>query len=163
MHISNIIGGTSVTLDILLPDAWAEKKKRNGKAAWLLHDAEEASDTWLLNAQVELIANRYGVAVIAPSMGRLASYRDAEPGCTWETFFVKGLWNYVHELFPAISDKRDDQLLFGRGTGAQAAIRFGKTYPERYGRAFGYHPTENPLDDWLRCNEALRREVEALI
>lgn len=163
MHISNIIGGASVTLDILLPDAWAEEKKKNGKAVWLLHDVGEASDTWMLNAQPELLANQYGVAVIAPSMGRLASYRDAEPGCTWETFFTKGLWDYVHEIIPAISGAPEDQLLFGRGAGAEAAIRFSRIASDRFGRAGAYRPSDASLEDWSCCSEMLRREIESFV
>lgn len=161
MHISNIIGGASITLDILLPDAWAEERTAGGKAVWLLHDVGEASDTWVLNAQAELLANEFGVAIVAPSMGRLATYADAEPGCTWETFFVKGLWDYVHELIPAISSAPEDQLLFGRGAGADAALRFGQAHSDRYGRAAAYRPTDASLADWRSCNDGLRREIEA--
>ena len=155
MHFFNITGGASVTLDILLPDAWSREKKQSGKAVWLLHDANEASGSWVSCTQAEVFANQYGVALIAPSMGRLASYRDSEPGCTWETFFAKGLWEYVHEILPALSAEPEDHLLFGRGAGGEAAKRFAAKYPRQYGQAVACGT------DWLACNDTLRQAIAA--
>lgn len=153
MHIANITGGAGVTLDILLPDAWSREKKQGGKAVWLLHDVNEASGNWVSCTQAEVLANAYGVALIAPSMGRLAAYRDSEPGCTWETFFVKGLWDYLHEIVPALSEKPEDQLIFGRGAGGEAAKRFAAEYPRQYSQAMACGT------DWLECNDVLRRAI----
>ncbi len=159
MLISDIIGGTSVTMQMVLPNEWASERKKGKKAVWLLHDSGKDAAVWVMNLPLELLSDAWDVSFLIPSLDREAACRDSAPGCTWETFLTEDLRGYVLEMLPMLSEKPEDQMLFGKGAGALTAARLGRTYPALYGRYAGYQGTGDSLKDWEECGRRLQREL----
>lgn len=132
MRIAAYVGGVSITLHILLPESWRKEPPAAGRTVWLLHDKFDDSGDWLSYTRAEQYSTRYGVALIAPSMNS-ARYTNWQGGAQWETYFVRDLWDYVHGMLPILSQRREDNALFGLGRGGCGALKFALLAPEQYG------------------------------
>lgn len=135
MRLAAYIGGVSITLHIFLPEDWRKNPPKEGKTLWLLHDKFDDSGDWLSYTKAELYATLYDAALIAPSMNS-ARYNNWMGGAQWETYFLRGLWDYVHEMLPCLSTKRADNAIFGLGRGGYGALKFALLAPEHYGAVF---------------------------
>lgn len=135
MRLSAYIGGVSITLHVFLPESWRKEPPESGKTIWLLHDKFDDSGDWLSYTRAEQYSTRYGVALIAPSMNS-ARYNNWQGGAQWETYFVRELWDYVHGMLPLLSERREDNAIFGLGRGGYGALKFALVAPEQYGAVF---------------------------
>ncbi len=134
MRIEMMTGGTSVTLDIILPEGWRKYRPEKGRVMWLLHDKFDTSSDWVSFTQAELFASMYGFALICPTMGN-GRYNDGINTSQWQTYF-DNLWDYVHDFLPILSKAPEDNLLFGFARGAFGAIKFALNHPERFGGVY---------------------------
>lgn len=132
MRLAAYIGGVSITLHAFLPEDWRKNPPARGKTVWLLHDKFDDSGDWLSYTRAEQFSTRYDVALIAPSMNS-ARYNNWQDGAQWETYFVRDLWDYVHGMLPVLSEKREDNAIFGLGRGGYGALKFALVKPEQYG------------------------------
>ena len=134
MRMQAFIGGVSITLHILLPEGWRKNPPSKGKTVWLLHDKFDDSGDWLSYTKAELYSTKYDVALIAPSMNS-ARYNNWLGGAQWETYFVREMWDYVHGMLPVLSERREDNAIFGLGRGGYGALKFALIAPEQYSAA----------------------------
>ena len=134
MRLQAFIGGVSITLHILLPEGWRKNPPSKGKTVWLLHDKFDDSGDWLSYTKAELYSTKYDVALIAPSMNS-ARYNNWLGGAQWETYFVREMWDYVHGMLPVLSERREDNAIFGLGRGGYGALKFALIAPEQYSTA----------------------------
>ncbi|MBQ3425036.1 MAG: hypothetical protein IJH38_07560 [Clostridia bacterium] len=132
MRLSAYIGGVSITLHVFLPESWRKAPPESGKCVWLLHDKFDDSGDWLSYTRAEQYSTRYGAALIAPSMNS-ARYNNWQNGAQWETYFIRDLWDYAHGMLPCLSEKREDNAIFGLGRGGCGALKFALVAPEQYG------------------------------
>ena len=132
MRLSCYIGGVSITMHIFLPENWRKNPPAAGKTVWLLHDKFDDSGDWLSYTRAEQYSTRYDVALIAPSMNS-ARYNNWQNGAQWESYFLRDLWDYVHGMLTILSEKREDNAIFGLGRGGYGAMKFALLAPEHYG------------------------------
>ena len=135
MRMEVFVGGVSITLHVFLPECWRKEPPENGKCLWLLHDKFDDSGDWQSYTKAELYSTKYNAALIAPSMNS-ARYNNWQGGARWESYFLHDLWNYVHAMLPRLSDKREDNAIFGLGRGGYGALKFALLEPEHYGAVF---------------------------
>jgi pimeloyl-ACP methyl ester carboxylesterase len=134
MRLAAYIGGVSITLHIFLPESWRKNPPESGKCVWLLHDKFDDSGDFLSYTRAEQYSTRYDLALVAPSMNS-ARYNNWQGGAQWETYFIRDLWDYVHGMLPCLSEKREDNAIFGLGRGGYGALKFALVAPEQYGAA----------------------------
>lgn len=144
MRAEMILDGPSISMNILLPESWLTAENPSGRTIWLLHDKFDLASDWVSFTQAELYAEQTETAVVCAYMNS-ARYTDWKEGCTWEKFFVKDLWEYVHEVFPVLSKEPGDNTLFGYGRGGFGAIKFALLYPEQYGMAYSVCYDDTPV------------------
>lgn len=144
MRVEMILDGPSISMNLLLPESWLTAEKPSGRTIWLLHDKFDLASDWVSFTQAELFTEKTGTAIVCAYMNS-ARYTDWKEGCTWEKFFVEDLWEYVHEVFPVLSKKPNDNYLFGYGRGGFGAIKFALLYPEQYGAAYSVSYDDRPV------------------
>ena len=146
MRLEMYLDGPSISMNVLMPESWLNGGVSSGKTVWLLHDKMDLASDWLSFTQAELYAEQASVAFVCVSTIS-ARYTNWQGGCTWETFFTQDMWDYVHEIFPILSRRPEDNLLFGYGRGGFGAIKYALTYPEKYGAAYSVAYNDQPVLD----------------
>lgn len=146
MRLEMYLDGPSISMNVLMPESWLNGGVSSGKTVWLLHDKMDLASDWLSFTQAELYAEQASVAFVCVST-LSARYTNWQSGCTWETFFTQDMWDYVHEIFPILSRRPEDNLLFGYGRGGFGAIKYTLTYPEKYGAAYSVAYNDQPVLD----------------
>ena len=113
---------------------------------WLLHGMSDDHTTWLRRTSVERYAEEKGLAVVMPTT-YLGWYTDMYTGYNYRTFIGEELPKIVHNMFPALSDRREDNYIAGNSMGGYGALALAFTYPEQYAIAAPLSGAFNPK--WL--------------
>lgn len=143
MHLQIALGMASTDLELLVPyygDAgekkgMSEEEYYNGekfKCVWLLHGLGGSCEDWVRFTQIETWAMEKNVFVICPS-GGTGFYTRGKTGFDWETLITKTEWDYLHRLFPMMSEKPEDNLVAGFSMGGYGAMYYALKYPEKFG------------------------------
>ncbi len=103
------------------------------KCIWLLHGLGGTADDWERFTQIETFAEEKGIFVISPSAGA-GFYVDGPKGQgeMWETRIMSEIWDYLHVLFPLMSDKPEDNFVAGLSMGGHGAMRYALAYPDKF-------------------------------
>lgn len=106
------------------------------KCLWLLHGLGGTCRDWINYTQVETFAEEKNCFVICLSGGD-GFYVDGPKGCgrNWETLLMKTVWDYLHRLYPMMSEDREDNTVAGLSMGGYGAMRYVLKYPDRFGYA----------------------------
>lgn len=143
MRIDIITGGASISMSVFMPERWRKHKQENARVMWLLHDKFDLAEDWQSYTQAELFCGEHDMALVCASMAG-GRYTDWVNGCTWETFFLNGFWDYVHEMFPIFSSRQEDNFIFGYGQGGFAAIKFALLRPDRFRLVYAADYSDGP-------------------
>lgn len=98
---------------------------------WLLHGMSDDHTTWLRRTSVERYAEEKGLAVVMPTT-YLGWYTDMYTGYNYRTFIGEELPKIVQNMFPALSDRREDNYIAGNSMGGYGSLALAFTYPEQY-------------------------------
>jgi putative tributyrin esterase len=141
MHLQMQMGMTSEEVDVLAPyyglreaATGISKEEFYGKkfkCLWLLHGLGGTSQDWLSYSQIELFAEEKGIFVICPGAGS-GFYTDCPQGDKWETRIMTEVWNYVHTMFPLMSDKPEDNFVAGLSMGGYGAMRYALRHSDKF-------------------------------
>ena len=126
--LNNTTRFTMVTPDILPEDG------RKWRALWLLGDDGRFSDDMLRRIDAEALSVRINAAVIMPE-GLHSDYENMVRGLPWYDYVTTGLPEYIRSIFP-VSDRREDNFVFGYGMGGLGAFRIAMRDP-RFALAYG--------------------------
>lgn len=103
---------------------------------WLLHGLSDDQTTWLRRTRIDVYAEKYGIAVIMPTVHR-SFYQDTHAGLAY--------FNYICEEMPAIcarffriSTRPEDNYIAGHSMGGYGTMRCALTQPERYAAAYSF-------------------------
>ena len=125
-----------VSLNIILP----EGIKKTGvagapdgsfKTLYLLHGLNGDHTMWMRKTSIERYAEKYGIAVVMPSVYR-SWYTDTAYGSNYFTFVCEELPEVFRSYFKGASDKREDNFIGGLSMGGYGALKAALTYPEKY-------------------------------
>ena len=138
---------TTVSLNVLMPersdtDSLAGIPDGSFKTLYLLHGLRGDRNAWMRNTAIERYAEKYGIAVIMPEVGR-SWYTDTQYGAKYFTFITDELPQVCQGYFKGLSSKREDNFIIGLSMGGYGAIKAALTYPERY---FGCASLSGSLD-----------------
>ena len=109
------------------------------KTLFLLHGIMDSADQWVENTNVVRLAQEAGFALVIPSCGN-NFYVNTIYGAKYEDFLTKELIGFVRAMFP-LSDKREDNFLWGISMGGYGALRTGFLFPELFSKIVAMSPT----------------------
>ncbi len=118
-------------VNVILPD------RRSGteapyKTLWLLHGLKGDHTSWMRSTCIERYANRYGIAVVMPSVQR-SWYTDTAYEANYFSFVTKELYEVCHASFRGMSEAREDNIVGGLSMGGYGAVKAALRCPDRYG------------------------------
>ncbi|MBQ8332420.1 MAG: esterase family protein, partial [Clostridia bacterium] len=113
---------------------------------WLLHGMSDDHTTWLRRTSIERYAEEKGLAVVMPTT-YLGWYTDMYTGYNYRTFIGEELPKIVRNMFPALSDRREDNYIAGNSMGGYGSLALAFTYPEQYAIAAPLSGVSDPR--WL--------------
>lgn len=117
------------SMNVILPD---DRTEGDFPVLWLLHGGGGNENDFLHNTRIRRYAEKHGLAVVMPHAG-YSRYCNMYWGADYFTFLTEELPVLVHNLFPRISQKREDNLIAGFSLGGSGAISLGMRRPDLYG------------------------------
>ena len=111
------------------------------KTIFLLHGMMDSGAQWVENTNVVRLAQDAGMALVIPSCGN-NFYINTVYGANYSDFITQELMGFVRALFP-LSEKREDNFLWGMSMGGYGALRFGLSYPEMFSKVISMSPTSD--------------------
>lgn len=97
---------------------------------WLLHGGGDNYTDWNNYTPVQLLADKYGYAVVMPD-AQQSSYANMAYGPNWLDFYREELHEYIWQRFP-FSRKREDNFIAGMSMGGAGTVKLALLNPERY-------------------------------
>ena len=126
-HFSNVLKlHTSFTMTLPEPNGQSKRYP----LLYLLHGGTENATTWLREANVEAISERFQLATVSID-GQSSAYVDMQHGGKYFTYLTEELPDLLRTR-TLYSGKPEDTLIAGFSMGGQGALRVAYRYPERY-------------------------------
>jgi putative tributyrin esterase len=118
-------------LIVMLPQT-AECNIRPGKlkCLTLLHGLSDDETSWMRWSNVERYADKYGIAVVLPSVEK-SFYTNMAYGDNFFDYVSEEIPQFIQSFLP-ISDKREDNFIAGLSMGGYGAYKIALTNPEKY-------------------------------
>ncbi len=133
--------GMGMQMDVILPQKTRKQIGMEGmaedgsyKTVYLLHGMSDDHTVWQRRTSIERYMSRLGIAAVMPST-HLGFYTDTTYGMRYWTFLSEELPRICRELFPRISDKREDTLAAGLSMGGYGAWKLGLGASDTFGAA----------------------------
>ena len=120
-HMSKVMMTLS-ECNIVLPDEFV-RSMADGlysgdrlKVLWLCHGGSSDHYEWLYHTGLVDIVNQYGLAAVAVN-GNDSCFVDMPYGMKYGTYLGEELPALIHNTFPFLSDKREDNYICGLSNG----------------------------------------------
>jgi len=128
----------NLPLNILLPDPgnMGEMPVAGRKVLYLLHGLSEDASAWQRYSSIEALAERYGLVVIMPSVGR-SFYIDQPNGQNYFSYLTEELPKYLRDVF-GLASRREDTFIAGSSMGGYGAFKAALLHPELYAAAASF-------------------------
>jgi S-formylglutathione hydrolase FrmB len=145
--------GKQTEVNVLLP-AVIDKPLRT---LWLLHGMRDDHSGWLRKSFIEVLADKYGIAIVMPN-GDLSFYVDMIYGGDYCSWIGEELPEKLQKLLP-FSPKKEDNFISGISMGGYGAFYIAMNRPERFHAAASL---SGPMRiDWINRTLTNRRLAEA--
>ena len=148
---SSIILKTQVNVKVYLPNQddfmhqVTDFRKRYTfepfKTAYLFHGIMDSAQQWVENTSVVRLAQDAGLALVIPSCGN-NFYVNTIYKAAYSDFISQELPAFVQSLFP-LSQKREDNFVWGISMGGYGAIRLAFLHPEMFSKVIAMSPTSD--------------------
>lgn len=129
VHFHSDILQQLTNMNVILPD---DRTSGAFRVLWLLHGGGGNHNDWLHYSRIRSYANAHNLAVIMP-YASYSRYCNMYWGGDYFDFLTEELPEMVHDMFPCLSTKREDQLIAGFSLGGSGAISLGMRRPDLYG------------------------------
>ena len=104
------------------------------KVIWILGDEGKQSDWIARKTDMEALSRRTGCMTVMTE-GLHSDYENMVRGLRWYDYVTDGLPRYIRSIFP-VSDKSEDNFVFGYGMGGLGAFRIAMRDPD-FAAAYG--------------------------
>lgn len=126
-----------VTVYVVLPEVpkaseTAGAPEGSYKTLYLFHGLSGDHSVWLRRSNIERYAQKLGIAVVMPGVGR-SWYTDMATGANYFTFVTRELPRVVRSYFKGMSPLREDNLVAGLSMGGYGALKAALLCPEVFG------------------------------
>ena len=109
------------------------------KTLYLLHGLMDSGQQWVENTSITRLAQEKEIALVIPSCGN-NFYINTIYGPAYSDFLSRELIGFVRGLFP-LSDKREENYIWGISMGGYGALRQGFVNPDLFSRVVAMSPT----------------------
>jgi len=150
---SNVLG-MCMQMDVILPQksrgeigiANIDKPLDTYPVLYLFHGFSDDHTIWQRRTSIERYAAERGIAVVMPTTHR-SWYTDMANGCgNYFQFIANEVPAVCHDLFPKISQKREDNFVAGLSMGGYGALKIALRHPERFAAAASLSGALNVAD-----------------
>ncbi|MCR4876871.1 MAG: acetylesterase [Clostridiales bacterium] len=104
---------------------------------YLLHGLSGSRNDWLKNSDIEMLAARYGLAVIMPDGDNRFYLDNPETGVFCGEMTGRELVTVTRNMF-RLSPRREDTLIGGLSMGGYGAVRNGLKYRDTFGTILAF-------------------------
>ncbi len=111
------------------------------KTLYLLHGLMDSGWQWVENTSITRLAQEKDIALVIPSCGN-NFYVNTIYGPAYSDFISQELPGFVRGLFP-LSDRREDNYIWGISMGGYGALRQGFVNPEMFSKVVAMSPTSD--------------------
>lgn len=140
---------------VFFPEQEVEKAEEKFPVLWMIHeDGTGTFDLMRHAALMEKIAEEKKMFVIAPMISHSLATNMAF-GTKNEEFLVEECPEIFRLLYP-VSEKKEDNYIFGIHTGAYGAVKLAMKHPDVYAGCFAVN---GELDIAGRCKDSKNREA----
>lgn len=127
-------------MDVILPEQTEGQIGMEGcgggekwKTLYLLHGMSDDHTIWQRRTSIERYAADKGIAVVMPTT-HLGWYTDKAFGLKYFTFIADELPKVCRQMFPRMSDRREDTFAAGLSMGGYGALKCGLRAPEVFSK-----------------------------
>ncbi|MBR3347733.1 MAG: hypothetical protein IKG37_11695 [Solobacterium sp.] len=128
-HFSNILSMYN-DCRILFPDE--VKEDETLKVLWLCHGGSGDENEWMYYSTVASISDSRHLAVVIVNAND-SCFADMAYGLNYRTYLGKELPELLVQMFPHLSDKREDNYICGLSNGGYGCMLIGLSFPSRFG------------------------------
>jgi putative tributyrin esterase len=159
VHFFSEVLQLNTEMSVILPQKSSRNlnaiKNKDGKfpTLYLLHGLSDDHTAWIRNTSIERYVEEYGIAVVMPNVN-LSFYTNTTYGQNYYTFAAKELPQIARELFPDLSNKREDNFIAGLSMGGYGALKIALTESDSFCAAASLSGALNMGE------EAIRRVIE---
>lgn len=139
---SNVLG-MCMQMDVILPQksfgeigvANIDKTLETYPVLYLLHGYSDDHTIWQRRTSIERYAAERGIAVVMPTT-HTGWYTDMANGyANYFKFIAEEVPSVCRDLFPKISQKREDNFVAGLSMGGYGAMKVALRFPDRFAAA----------------------------
>lgn len=147
---------------VVLPEYRDIKEKAEKlKTLYLFHGLSDNYTKWVRRSSVEKCAAEGDWAVIMPD-GEKSFYSNTNDGERYWDYIAEELPYLMQEMFPVLSDKKEDRYVAGLSMGGYGAMKLALNFPERFCAAASFSGALNPEKDLVDEPELAERVYGSL-
>ncbi|MBQ4537821.1 MAG: hypothetical protein II994_09445 [Lachnospiraceae bacterium] len=131
MKINHFSNALSMSMDcwVLLPADFQEGAKL--KVLWLCHGGSGDENEWLYYSTIAAIPDEKGIAIVLVNAND-SCFVDMPYGKNYGTYIGSELPDIIHNMFPCLSEKREDNYIAGLSNGGYGCFIVGLKNRERF-------------------------------
>lgn len=115
---------------VLFPDSASKENKL--KTVWIYHGGSGDHTGWLYNTKIMEYVNTHGFAAVIPNAHE-SCLVDMHSGPEYGRYTGEELPAMIWNMFPVLSDKREDNYLCGFSNGGYGVLHIGLKYNQSFG------------------------------
>ena len=115
---------------VILPNGIKENEEI--PVIWLYHGGSGDHTSWLYHSPICEYADEYRIAAVLPNVHN-SCFVDMNIGDKYGTYVGKELYGIIHNMFPRLSKKREDNYSAGFSNGGYGSLHIALKYPKKYG------------------------------
>lgn len=120
-----------LNLDIPVSMILPQRPEEPLKTIWLYHGSTGDHTLWARYTNLERYARERNLAVVIPTAHK-SMFTNMVHGQEYGTFLGEELVARLRQIFPCLSERREDNYVGGLSNGAYGAFRIGLRYPETF-------------------------------
>ena len=125
---------------VVLPAAYARKKKTHFPVLYLLHGAYGHFSDWLVKPSnkklLHTLADQYNLIIVLPEGGLFSFYLDSplNPNSQFETYLTKEVLAKIDQKYRTVRDRKG-RVIAGLSMGGHGALYLSARHPDLYAAA----------------------------
>ena len=125
---------------------------------WLYHGSSGDNTVWLYHSPITEYVDEGRFAAVLPNVQN-SCYVNMNIGDKYESYVGKELFNIIMNMFPCLSDKRENNYVSGFSNGGYGCLHIALRYPEKYGTVGAFSAGDKADSEFLNdgSEKSIRR------
>ncbi len=137
--------GHNMDVTVVLPDHITDGEKLT--CVWLYHGGSGDHTEWLYHTPLVDYVNERHFAAVVPGVHE-SCFVDMNIGNRYGTYVAKELPEMIWNMFPCISNKREDNFVSGLSNGGYGCLHTALMYPEYYSKVGAFSAGDKADSDF---------------